>query len=213
MKEAPRQAEPDFLGRLVDKALGRSDAVVPRLPSVFEPLQPLAVPLYPEWGMLAQSHEEVEAGSSRTVTVGGKPETLRFDPLRADGQRGAAQAEGKAGRHVSAALMASHVSLASAGAAPSVAQPREEVEADARSRRKIAPPVTSEPKADSSRVVTVGGKPETPRFDPLRADAQRDTAQADAEPVRPSSAALVVSPHPLTSVGETQASTQLLTFA
>jgi hypothetical protein len=160
--------------------------------------------------MSAQPREEVEAGSSRTVTVGGEPDTLRFDPPRDDAQRGAAQAEGEAGRHVSAALMASPVSLASAGATPSVAQPREEVEADARSRRKIAPPVTSEPEADSSRVVTVGGKPDTPRFDPLRADAQRGTAQADAEPVRPSSGALVASPHPLTSVGETQASTQLI---
>jgi hypothetical protein len=40
---SPRHREPDFLGRLVDQALGRDDALQPRLRSLFEPVPGTAV--------------------------------------------------------------------------------------------------------------------------------------------------------------------------
>lgn len=42
MSDGPRPGESDFLAHLVDKALGRSDALAPRLPYLFEPAGPAA---------------------------------------------------------------------------------------------------------------------------------------------------------------------------
>jgi hypothetical protein len=79
MNEQSRQTESDFLGRLIDRASGRGNAIAPKLPSVFEPPQPSSVFVEQSRESLAEIEDEglVRAVTQRSRTRGPEEESTQ----------------------------------------------------------------------------------------------------------------------------------------
>jgi hypothetical protein len=83
MNEAAVHQERDFLGRLIDRALGRADAVDPKMPSLFEPPETFGAPL----DSTIQEEtidEEVAAPQRRQSRPGQEPKTLTERMIKPD---------------------------------------------------------------------------------------------------------------------------------
>lgn len=183
MSDAPRQTGPDFLGRLIDNALGRSETVVPRMPSAFEPLPPSVSPSAPPW-------------------------ERRMAPPDTPGeeiQEGGVRAEAEPIRPASVTLVSSPHPSISTGEAQAPVEPVQPVLGVNPQVEITLPPrgdVTEEARSSSQRVAA-GDEPGTRRFDRSGANSRRETSQG--ETVRRASPALVSAPHVFTSVGEGRA--------
>lgn len=176
MKQTRQQTESDFLGRLVDKALGRSDAVGPKLPSLFEPPQPSAAAPDPHLELSTQSDHEMEREAlsqhkparlamfeaerdfSRQVNVEEDPDGLDFHPPRADGERRTVEVEVRTVADDAASPVASVQRFAGIGSVRAFTQPMQKslsenhpsIEPPTEQTRKAVPVATRPATSDSA---------------------------------------------------------------